>query len=178
MLRNRSLSAVVALGVIALLLIATSAVTFAKGPGSGQGDGPDKTFQWKTMVGVPAGLTGVQSQAPLRGINGGGVPWTLQSGRGELKSNGHVEVEVEGLVLLSTGSNPAAAFRVLVSCVNPNGTFTNVLSADTFPATTGLATAGGGDSEIETDLALPSTCIAPIIFVTSTGGSWFAATGF
>jgi hypothetical protein len=61
--------------------------------------------------------------------------------------------------------------------VRSDGSFQNILT-DPFPATTGLASAGGGNAKIEADLSLPSPCIAPIIFVTSAGGSWFAATGF
>jgi hypothetical protein len=163
---------VVALGVVALLLVGTVAVATAKGP--------DKVLQWKTMVGVPAGLTGAQSQVPLRGINGGGIPWTIEKGHGALSASGHLEIDVKGLVLAAganTGSNPSATFRGLVSCVNPDGTFTNVLT-DPFPATTGPASTGGGNSEIEADVSLPSTCIAPIVFVTSGTGSWFASTGF
>jgi len=171
-MRNRPSPVLVAIGAIALLLIATSAVAIARGP--------DQVMQWKTMVGVPAGLTGAQSQAPLRGINGGGIAWTIDRGHGSLSKQGHLEVDVEGLVLAAganAGSNPSATFRGLVSCVNPDGTFTNVLT-DPFPATTGPASAGGGNSEFETDVTLPSTCIAPIVFVTSATGSWFASTGF
>src|SRR5687767_206233 len=136
-----------------------------------------KILEFDTMVGVPAGLTGAQSQAPLRGINGGGIPWAIGSGSGELTASGKLEINVQGLVLATTGSNPSATFRGLVSCVKSDGSFQNILT-DPFPATTGLASAGGGNAKIEADLSLPSPCIAPIIFVTSAGGSWFAATGF
>ena len=139
-----------------------------------------KILEWDVMVGVPAGLVGAQSQAPLRGINGGGIPWTLTSGRGELTTTGKLEVEVIGLVLAggaNAGTNPINAFRATVSCVNADGTFSNIQTADTFPATTGPATSGGGNSKIEATLSLPNPCIAPIVFVTSTGGSWFASTG-
>jgi hypothetical protein len=142
----------------------------AKGP---------KILKFDTMVGVPAGLTGAQSLVPLRGINGGGIPWTVADASGELRANGHLKISVEGLVLAAganAGSNPSATFRGLVSCVNSDGTFTNILT-DPFPATTGPASAGGGNAEIEADVALPHPCIAPIIFVTSGTGSWFAATG-
>jgi hypothetical protein len=172
MFRNRPSLLLISMGAIALLLVAQSAVAIARGP--------NKVLDWKTMVGVPAGLTGAQSQAPLRGINGGGIPWTLEKGKGNLHANGDLTIEVEGLVLASganAGSNPSAVFRAIVSCVNADGTFTNVLS-DAFPATTGPASAGGGDSTIQTNLTLPATCIAPIVFVTSNTGSWFAATGF
>ena len=35
-----------------------------------------------------------------------------------------------------------------------------------------------GDATIRDSVDLPSPCIAPIVFVTSPTGAWFAATGF
>jgi hypothetical protein len=139
-----------------------------------------KILEFDTMVGVPAGLTGAASQPVLRGIRGGGLPWMLTSAHGELTTSGHLEIEVQGLVLAAganTGSNPAAVFRGLVSCLGSDGTPHNILTV-AFPATTGPASAGGGNAKIETTVDLPETCIAPIIFVTNDGGSWFAATGY
>ena len=101
----------------------------------------------------------------------------MNEGHGKLSVDGELKIEVDGLVLATTLSNPSATFRARVSCVNADGTFTNILTTDAFPATTGLASAGGGDSEIKTNVALPSPCIAPIVFVTSATGSWFASTG-
>ena len=153
--------------------------TFFALPVSSAGAKGPKILKFDTMVGVPAGLTGTQSQVPLRGINGGGIPWTVADASGELRANGHLEISVQGLVLAAganAGSNPVAVFRGLVSCVNADGTFSNILT-DPFPATTGPASAGGGNAEIETDIALPQPCIAPIIFVTNNNGAWFAATG-
>ncbi len=143
-----------------------------------QADSPT-ILSFGSMVGVTPGLTGVQSQVPLRGISGGGLPWMLTSAKGSLRSSGALKIEVEGLVLAAganAGSNPIASFRAIVSCVNSDGTFTNILTA-AFPATTGSALSGGGNADIETTVSLPQTCIAPIIFVTSPGGAWFAATG-
>src|SRR5215216_101083 len=156
----------------AFLLISTFFIGSATSAGA---KGP-KILKFDTMVGVPAGLTGAQSQVPLRGINGGGIPWTITDASGELRANGHLEISVQGLVLATTGSNPSATFRGLVSCVTSSGTFANILT-DPFPATTGPASAGGGNAEIVADITLPQPCIAPIIFVTSGGGNWFAATG-
>jgi hypothetical protein len=43
---------------------------------------------------------------------------------------------------------------------------------------TGLFPASmAGDSQIEDTVSLPDPCIAPIVFVTSPSGAWFAATG-
>jgi hypothetical protein len=136
-----------------------------------------KILEFDTMVGVPPTLTGAQSQAAFRGLNGGGAPWTLTAAHGELTVSGHLEIQVVGLVLSTTGANPAAVFRARVSCVNSDGSFNNDTLTDAFPATTGLAKDGGGNAHIEADVTLPQPCIAPIIFVTNNNGAWFAATG-
>jgi len=165
----------------AFLLLSTF---FAGSATSAAAKGP-KILKFDTMVGVPTGLTGAQSQVPLRGLNGGGLPWTVAEASGELRANGHVKISVQGLVLAAganAGSNPVANFRGVVSCVKSDGTFDNI-PTDLFPATTGPASAGGGNAEIEADVVLPQPCIAPIIFVTSPPnatnpiGAWFAATG-
>lgn len=137
-----------------------------------------KVLEFDTMVGIPQAFTGVQ--APIRGINGGGLPWTVSSASGELKANGELEVSVQGLVLatgINAGSNPISTFRAAVSCLQSDGSTMNVFT-DPYPATTGPATSGGGNAEIEAQLSLPQPCIAPIIFVTSPGRSWFASTGY
>lgn len=119
---------------------------------------------------------------PIRGVNGGGLPWMISEGRGELQSTGKLEVKVQGLVLFNgppvppalQGTNPIASFKAVVSCltISSGSAATVNVATDSFPAT------GGGDAEIEAIVALPSPCFAPIIFVTSPGGSWFAVTGF
>jgi hypothetical protein len=134
-------------------------------------------LEFQSMVGTPSAFTG--TQAPIRGINGGGLPWKLTSAQGELKSDGSLEVQVRGLVLaagLNNGSNPIANFKAVVSCLAGDASVVNV-SSGLFPATTGPASSGGGNSKIETTLSLPQPCIAPIVFVTSPSGTWFAVTG-
>jgi hypothetical protein len=138
-----------------------------------------KILEFDTMVGTTAGLTGDQSLAPLRGVRGGGLPWMLTSAHGELKVSGTLEIEVVGLVLAAgpnAGTNPSAVFRALVSCVKSDGSVQNILT-EAFPATTGPVASGGGNAKIETTVALPQPCLAPIVFVTNNGGSWFAVTG-
>ena len=132
---------------------------------------------FNTMVGIPQSFTGTQN--PIRGIIGGGLPWMLTSAAGSLSSDGKLELEVHGLVLaagVNAGKNPIPDFKAIVSCLTTGGLVTNV-STGIFPATTGSALTGGGNAQVETMLALPRPCIAPIVFVTSPGGAWFAATG-
>jgi len=136
-----------------------------------------KILEFDTMVGIPQAFTGTQN--PIRGINGGGLPWTLSSAKGELDASGKLEIEVQGLVLAAgpnVGRNPISNFRAIVSCLKSDASVENVIS-DLFPATLGAAVDGGGNAKIETTLNLPQPCIAPIIFVTSPTGAWFAVTG-
>jgi hypothetical protein len=143
-------------------------VTMASGAGS---TGPATVLKADTMAGVTGPYVGATN--PIRGVNGGGVPWAISEGKVVLGADGSLEVKVEGLVLVATGANPVPSFRAIVSCqtiVDGAAAVSNV-STDAFPATT------TGDSKIEATMALPSPCFAPIVFVTSPGGSWFAVTG-
>jgi hypothetical protein len=171
MVTRRSISSTVVLAVASLLLLVSASLATAKG-------GP-KMLEFQTMVGVPQAFTGDTNAPVIRGVNGGGIPWRLDLGKGELSTGGHLEIKVRGLVLASganAGTNPVANFRGLVSCLTDTAAVVNVPTGN-FPATTGPASAGGGNADIEVDLDLPNPCIAPIVFVTSPGGAWFASTG-
>ena len=171
MATRRSISITLVLALAGVLLLLQSSFVAAKG-------GPT-ILEWQTMVGVPQAFTGTTNQAVIRGVPGGGIPWRLDLGKGELSRNGHLEIKVRGLVLAAgdnAGTNPVGTFRGLVSCLTAQATVLNVPTGN-FPASTGAASAGGGNADIEADLNLPNPCIAPIVFVTSGGGSWFAATG-
>ncbi|HWQ54747.1 MAG TPA: hypothetical protein VN442_13765 [Bryobacteraceae bacterium] len=145
-------------------------------------------LEFKTMTGVPRPYT--LPENAIRGVPGGGLPWIISAAKGELKVDGHLEVEVKGLVFDPNdpvvierglaGTNTVTAFRAVVSCLTKDAggaPATVNLTTAPFPATTGPASTGGGNAKIEAWLNLPSPCIAPIIFVTSPGGNWFAATG-
>jgi len=169
---RRRLLASGALIAILVLLVAVPTVSGKK---------PGQILDFQSMVGVPKALGG--AAGAIRGINGAGLPWVVDSAKGELSAEGVLEVKVKGLVIDPNdptaisrglaGINPSATFRAVVSCLTVNGGTMNVTS-DAFPATTGL---GAGDAEFEGQLTIPSPCIAPIIFVTSPGGAWFASTG-
>jgi hypothetical protein len=130
--------------------------------------GSDTVLEFDTMVGVAGPFLGDAN--PIRDVNGGGAPWEL-------------EVEVEGLIIPESagrGFNPAAFFRAAVSCIT--------MDEAGFPMNHTVYTDNGaevmkgdptnGDARIEAMVVLPNPCIAPIVFVTSPTGSWFAVTGF
>jgi len=117
----------------------------------------------------------------IRGVPGGGLPWEIDAAKGELRDDGRLEVDVEGLVLARRapvpaalqGANPIPSFKAIVSCLT---------SDDGVAATVNVSTAlvpasSSGDAKIEASVELPSPCLAPIVFVTSPTGAWFAVTG-
>jgi hypothetical protein len=140
-------------------------------------------LEFNTMTGVPRPYTGATN--PIRNLSGGGLPWVIKFAQGELKANGKLEVTVRGLVLDPKdpdviargigGTNPSPTFMAIVSCLSKdtggNPVTTNVSTAQ-FPASK------TGNAKIEASIQLPKPCIAPIIFITSPTGAWFAANGF
>jgi hypothetical protein len=150
------------------------------GLGSAASADPGTILKFDTMAPVTGPYVGASH--PIRGVSGGGLPWMIESGRGSLDRDGQLKVRVRGLVLANSapvppalrGTNPVTPFKAIVSCqtigADGSATVTNVSTAG-FPAST------EGDSSIRATVRLPHPCIAPIVFVTSPGGAWFAATG-
>lgn len=149
----------------------------AQAPAASSGGMP--VFAFNTMAPVVGPFVGATN--PIRGVNGGGLPWQIDMAHGLLGSDGRLLVQVQGLVLLDAapvpenlrGTNPIPLFRAIVSCqtiVGGAATTTNV-TTDPFAATT------TGDSKIQATVTLPSPCIAPIIFVGPSATTWFAVTG-
>ena len=102
--------------------------------------------------------------------------WQIDEAKSKLESNGDLDLEVKGLVLVSTGQNPLPSFKAIVSClsIDSNGQAVTVNQlTDAFPATM-----PGGDAEFNGSVSLPSPCIAPIVFVTTAGTAcWISVTG-
>jgi len=139
------------------------------------GPSDPKILEFATMAGVAAPYTGGTNA--IRGVPGGGLPWVLDEAKGELRSDGRLEVQVRGLVLAAganTGTNPIPAFRAIVSCLSINDAGeANTVNVGTAP----FPASSTGDAKIEATVELPDPCYAPIVFVTSPAGSWFAVTG-
>lgn len=177
------------MGVLAVVVLLASAVLGGRATSANADNDGRTVLKFHSMVGVPRAYTSALS--PIRGVNGGGLPWVVAAAQGELKESGALKVKVRGVVfdpadpgVIARGlanQNTVPNFRAIVSCqsIDANGVASVVnVATDLFPATTGFVADGGGNAEIETKVNLPRPCIAPIIFVTSPAGSWFTATGF
>jgi hypothetical protein len=166
---NRSFLAVAG-AVLALVAIATLGVPAFSSAGA---DGR-KVLSAHVLTPVTGPYVG--STNPIRGVSGGGLPWRLTSGDADLRADGRLHLDVEGLVFAAgpnEGTNTIPMFKAIVSCQTIASGAATVANVPTglFPAST------AGDATIDTMVSLPSPCVAPILFVTSPTGFWFAATG-
>jgi hypothetical protein len=165
-------SLVVLVGVVLGATFAVPAI------GIGGADGR-KVVDAKTLAPVVEPYTGGANAVRL--VPGGGLPWELDSAKADLRADGRLRVEVDGLVLARRapvpvalqGTNPIPQFKAIVSCLTTVAgvATTSNVSSPLVPASP------SGDAQIEATIELPSPCFAPIVFVTSPGGAWFAVTG-
>jgi hypothetical protein len=166
----------------------TGADGTATSAAASRGSDDRSLFEFEGMIGVPRALTG--APGAIRGVNGAGAPWVITSGKGEVHTDGTLEIDARGVVFdpndaanVAAGranTNTVATMRGILSCITlVNGAQAVVnVTTDPFPATLGPVDQGGGDVHIEQKLDVPRPCFAPIVFVTNPGGAWFTVTGF
>jgi hypothetical protein len=156
---NRVLRIGVTLGLLAALTAGTGTVAARSVNG--------KVFDAK-FVGLPVkGMV-------LAGVTGAGHAWSIESGKAMIFANDRVKVIVEGLVLSPEGTQPAPMGAVVVSC---NGGVGGVASGNIVQSANVPLSQPDGDAEFDGTLPLPSPCLDPVVFFTSTAGTWFAEAG-
>lgn len=168
----------------ALKLIGIGAVGTAVGGGSAAAKNdrdPGRMFTFNDLAGNQRPLVG--SAGEIRGVSAGGLPWIVDNAQAKLHSNGHLQVRVKGLVIDPdddeaqdrglAGINPAPGFRAILSCITIEDESRSVVNLETDTVSTDQE----GDAKISEVLDLPDPCYAPMVFVTSPGGDWFAASG-
>ncbi len=164
--------------LVLLLGLAVLATLAVPALGLGGGDGR-KVLDANALAPVVEPYTGTAN--PIRGVNGGGLPWELKSGSADLRADGRLHVRIQGLVLARRapvpanlqGTIPFTRLGAVVSCLT---TTNGMASTDNIPTELFDVTARG-DGHLDTSVALPSPCFAPIVFVTAPTGAWFAITG-
>ena len=137
-------------------------------------------MNFSTMVGVDDNF--VDSTA-IRGIPGDELPWEVDNVSGTLTTDGHLQLNVTGVVFAHDpsvppelqGINDEDQFRAVVSCLT-NG-------RDGHIATRNITTAGfpatrTGNSNIDTFVPLSNPCFSPIVFIIAgSENKWFTVTG-
>jgi hypothetical protein len=88
------------------------------------------------------------------GVKPGGAPWALQSGHVHLGQGGRLEVNVNGLVLTTSGANPLPGIAASVFC---GGALAATTASVPFSTT--------GDAHVHATVSLPSPCLAPAVLL-------------
>jgi hypothetical protein len=106
----------------------------------------------------------------IAGVAPGGLPWQLERGSVLLQSNGRIRVSIKGLVIPATDTTgPVQTITASLACAGASTT-----------QTAPVPLSAAGDATIETTIALPSTCLAPVVFVNPNGiaAAYIALTGW
>ena len=165
--------------LLAVVATAAAAILLVPSLGLGGGDGR-KVLEARVLGAVVPPYTGVAN--PIRGVPGAGAPWVIGDSEVDLRSDGRLKIEVNDLVLATganAGMNPISSFNAVVSCQTTDANGAAAVSnirTDSFPAN------NAGDAEFDGEVALPSPCFAPIVFVAIPATSvqpdrWLAVTG-
>ncbi|MGB8878297.1 MAG: hypothetical protein WCD11_18375 [Solirubrobacteraceae bacterium] len=158
--------------VLGALSLAFAAVAFAApsnhhhpGPGAHHPTGSDHRRPRHGVTLIDESLAPSQTTDPtFHGVNPGGAPWVLKSGRVRLTSDGRLDLEVRGLVIPTTGTaSPVTTITASLYC----GADADAMPADT---TQPVPISSTGDARIkDRSFSVPSTCLAPVILVHPNG---------
>ena len=120
----------------------------------------------------------VRPAPTIHGVTQCGATWALEKGSVRLGEDGGLKLKVKGLVIAATGTAlPVTGIAAALFC-GPDLNTTPAAITGFFPLST------KGDASIHTTVALPSTCVAPIVLVNFAIGSmqitsrYIALTGF
>ena len=109
-------------------------------------------------------IVGIEVGGQVIGDNTGGDPWVVEEGEVEIGSDGELEFEVEGLLLLDGTVGPVLSVFASLNCRTggndgPGDGFERVARTDNTPLS------ADGDAESEQTIGLPSVCVAPIVLI-------------
>ena len=157
--------------LLAAVVVLGAALLVVPALGLGSGDGR-KVLEARVLAPLAPPYLG--PAGTIRNVPGAGAQWSIGDAEVDLRSDGRLEIDVEGLIVTPLGRNPLAQFKAIVSC---QSVVNGVPAVVNVPTEAFDATMPAGDAQIETDVDLPTPCFAPIVFVTTPGGSWIAVTG-
>ena len=143
--------------ILAVIGLAAVAALMAPALGLGSADGR-KVLDAKVLGAVSEPYTGGANA--IRGVSGGGLPWEIGDASADLRADGRLHVEVDGLVLARRapvpanlqGTNPVPQFGAVVSCLTTVGgaaTTARPCSATDLQLRPALVASGGGSPEDE-----------------------------
>ncbi len=164
---NRLLLTLVSLlAVASLVFAAVASGDHGRGRKDHEGHGA-KVFRSSLAPSVP-------TDPAIHGKGPGGVPWSLDRGEVSIDGTGEFRLRLDGLVITGTNSaRPVTTVSASLFCAP---------DANTAPAatTSTVPISDDGDARIRERIALPASCLAPVVLVHPNGGTarYIAASGW
>jgi hypothetical protein len=159
---------------VLLLLVGAGSLVLALGAGASRTKSPSQRPVFRSSLAPCIG----SGSPTIHGVGHCLDPWLLDSGSVRLGEDGDLMLMVKGLVVAATGTaRPITGISAALFC-GPDTNTTPAATTDFVPIST------DGDASINTTVALPSTCVAPIIVINLAIGStvittrYIALTGF
>ena len=152
------------LTVLALALVATVGASAHDGNKSDHGG---KQAEQGNAIFSSSLAPSLPTDPAIDGVAPGGVPWVIDRSTARVQADGRVRVKIEGLVIpIAHGTLPAGT-ALPVTTVSAS-----VVCAGGATATTAAEPISeDGDARIDDTVALPSSCLAPVVLVHPNGGA-------
>jgi len=152
------------LTVLALALVATVGASAHDGNKSDHGG---KQAEHGNAIFSSSLAPSLPTDPAIDGVAPGGVPWVIDRSTARVQADGRVRVKIEGLVIpIAHGTLPAGT-ALPVTTVSAS-----VVCAGGATATTAAEPISeDGDARIDDTVALPSSCLAPVVLVHPNGGA-------
>ena len=108
------------------------------------------------------------TDAPLFGVNPGGVDWTVSSSTVKVGRDGRVDAKVRELLVTATQANPVTTISASLVC---NGAVADSVEPVPFDSE--------GNARIKATFQVPDRCLAPAVLVHPANrvGTYIAASG-
>ena len=140
---------------VLLMLVGAGSLALAVGASANRATSSSQRPVFRSSLAPCIGVT----DPTIHGVGPCADPWSLEKGSVRLGEDGKFELKVKGLVVTALGTTgPVIGIDAALFC----GADTNTTPA----ATTGVfPISSDGDASIETTVALPSTCVAPVVLL-------------
>jgi hypothetical protein len=95
------------------------------------------------------------------GVAPGGAPWVIDRGNARVRTNGRIDVRVEGLIIpRGDNTNPVPRLSASLAC---NGKVVDTTDTVRFSK--------AGDARIHDTIRIPKRCIAPVVMLNPNGNA-------
>jgi hypothetical protein len=169
-----------------LAAVGASAFLMSATTGPAAADGNANNVKWQTIIGIvqPGNIVGVPppvttppTPCSTACVNGAGLPWTALGGHAKVNlTNGHMEFQVNGLVLAAGNSigTPGTVTQVkgALVCITV-GTPTTAIVTNTVS----VPLSSTGDAQFSGTIVVDGTCTpSNVVFLIRSGntGNWIA----